>query len=121
MAESQDRKVSLTGSNLFCHYTHGVADTSLVSLDACPDSHYPVRPGATETRLIGIRWKLAVGRRHLTINRLTPQSNSNREQSVKKVKGYSASRTTADVVLVHGAWADGSSWAHVVTPLQSRG
>jgi pimeloyl-ACP methyl ester carboxylesterase len=25
------------------------------------------------------------------------------------------------VVLVHGAWADGSSWAHVITPLQSRG
>jgi hypothetical protein len=44
MAESQDRKVSLTGSNLFCYYTHGVADTSLVSLDACPDSHYPVLP-----------------------------------------------------------------------------
>jgi hypothetical protein len=44
MAESQDRKVSLTGSNVFCHYTHGVADTSLVSLDACPDSYYPVPP-----------------------------------------------------------------------------
>ena len=27
----------------------------------------------------------------------------------------------ATVVLVHGAWADGSSWAHVITPLQSRG
>ena len=27
----------------------------------------------------------------------------------------------ATVVLVHGAWADGSSWAHVISPLQSRG
>jgi pimeloyl-ACP methyl ester carboxylesterase len=25
------------------------------------------------------------------------------------------------VVLVHGAWADGSSWARVITPLRSRG
>src|SRR5262245_23666421 len=29
--------------------------------------------------------------------------------------------TTAGVVLVHGAWADGSSWGHVIKPLQSRG
>jgi pimeloyl-ACP methyl ester carboxylesterase len=27
----------------------------------------------------------------------------------------------ATVVLVHGAWADGSSWSRVITPLQSRG
>ena len=32
-----------------------------------------------------------------------------------------ASGTTATVVLVHGAWADGSSWTRVITPLQSRG
>jgi pimeloyl-ACP methyl ester carboxylesterase len=32
-----------------------------------------------------------------------------------------ASRTKANVVLVHGAWADGSSWTHVITPLQSKG
>jgi pimeloyl-ACP methyl ester carboxylesterase len=32
-----------------------------------------------------------------------------------------ASRTTANVVLVHGAWADGSSWAHVIAPLRSKG
>jgi pimeloyl-ACP methyl ester carboxylesterase len=31
------------------------------------------------------------------------------------------SETTASVVLVHGAWADGSSWAHVITALQSKG
>lgn len=31
------------------------------------------------------------------------------------------SRTTATIVLVHGAWADGSSWARVIQPLQSRG
>jgi pimeloyl-ACP methyl ester carboxylesterase len=30
-------------------------------------------------------------------------------------------RTSATVVLVHGAWADGSGWARVITPLQSRG
>ena len=29
--------------------------------------------------------------------------------------------TDATVVLVHGAWADGSSWAHVITLLQSEG
>ena len=29
--------------------------------------------------------------------------------------------TNVTVVLVHGAWADGSSWARVITPLQSRG
>jgi pimeloyl-ACP methyl ester carboxylesterase len=27
----------------------------------------------------------------------------------------------ATVVMVHGAWADGSSWGHVITPLLSRG
>ncbi|MGZ5908755.1 MAG: alpha/beta fold hydrolase [Reyranella sp.] len=32
-----------------------------------------------------------------------------------------AIETTARVVLVHGAWADGSSWAKVIAPLQSRG
>jgi pimeloyl-ACP methyl ester carboxylesterase len=32
-----------------------------------------------------------------------------------------AIKTTASIVLVHGAWADGSSWAKVIAPLQSRG
>jgi pimeloyl-ACP methyl ester carboxylesterase len=32
-----------------------------------------------------------------------------------------AVKTTASVVLVHGAWADGSSWAKVIAPLQSSG
>jgi pimeloyl-ACP methyl ester carboxylesterase len=32
-----------------------------------------------------------------------------------------ASRTTASVVLVHGAWADGSSWTRVIKSLQSKG
>jgi len=31
------------------------------------------------------------------------------------------SKTIASVVLVHGAWADGSSWTHVINALQSRG
>ncbi|WP_094194105.1 alpha/beta fold hydrolase [Bradyrhizobium viridifuturi] len=30
-------------------------------------------------------------------------------------------KVNATVVLVHGAWADGSSWARVIRPLQSRG
>lgn len=33
----------------------------------------------------------------------------------------SGSKTTISIVLVHGAWADGSSWANVIKPLQSRG
>src|SRR5262249_49251395 len=33
----------------------------------------------------------------------------------------SGARTTASVVLVHGAWGDGSSWAHVIDALQRRG
>lgn len=33
----------------------------------------------------------------------------------------SASGALASVVLVHGAWADGSSWTRVIQPLQSRG
>jgi pimeloyl-ACP methyl ester carboxylesterase len=32
-----------------------------------------------------------------------------------------AAAMNATVVLVHGAWADGSSWARVITPLQSMG
>src|SRR5262249_9176894 len=31
------------------------------------------------------------------------------------------SQTMASVVLVHGAWAEGSSWAYVIKRLQSRG
>jgi hypothetical protein len=45
MAKIEHRQVNLTGLNLFCHYTHGVAATSLVSPDACPDNSYPVRRG----------------------------------------------------------------------------
>ncbi len=29
--------------------------------------------------------------------------------------------TKASVVLVHGAWADGSSWNEIIAPLQSKG
>jgi len=43
--------------------------------------------------------------------RVAPGTTSKSEQA----------ETEATVVLVHGAWADGSSWAHVITPLQSRG
>jgi pimeloyl-ACP methyl ester carboxylesterase len=31
------------------------------------------------------------------------------------------SKTRTNVVLVHGAWADGSSWSQIIKPLQSRG
>jgi len=31
------------------------------------------------------------------------------------------SKTTASIVLIHGAWADGSSWTPVIKRLQSRG
>jgi pimeloyl-ACP methyl ester carboxylesterase len=31
------------------------------------------------------------------------------------------SRKNAEIVLVHGAWADGSSWTRVIQPLQSKG
>ncbi|XUJ33366.1 alpha/beta fold hydrolase [Bradyrhizobium japonicum] len=41
---------------------------------------------------------------------------------VRDVNGRSqAAGMDATVVLVHGAWADGSSWAHVITLLQSEG
>jgi len=33
----------------------------------------------------------------------------------------SGSNHTANIALVHGAWADGSSWAQVIKPLQSKG
>jgi pimeloyl-ACP methyl ester carboxylesterase len=33
----------------------------------------------------------------------------------------SGSKARTSIVLVHGAWADGSSWADVIKPLQSKG
>jgi pimeloyl-ACP methyl ester carboxylesterase len=36
-------------------------------------------------------------------------------------KGMSGSKGKTSVVLVHGAWADGSSWSDVIGPLQSKG
>jgi pimeloyl-ACP methyl ester carboxylesterase len=33
----------------------------------------------------------------------------------------SGSDTATNIALVHGAWADGSSWARVIQPLQSKG
>jgi pimeloyl-ACP methyl ester carboxylesterase len=45
------------------------------------------------------------------------QSRTNREGR----EAMNRSSTKISVVLVHGAWADGSSWARVITPLQSRG
>src|SRR5690348_6736789 len=37
------------------------------------------------------------------------------------VATLSEAKTQVSIVLVHGAWADGSSWAQVITPLQARG
>jgi pimeloyl-ACP methyl ester carboxylesterase len=39
----------------------------------------------------------------------------------KSKMSSSSSNSTVSVVLVHGAWADGSSWARVIKPLQSSG
>jgi pimeloyl-ACP methyl ester carboxylesterase len=36
-------------------------------------------------------------------------------------KGHSVSRNSTSVILTHGAWADGSSWAKVILPLEQRG
>jgi pimeloyl-ACP methyl ester carboxylesterase len=49
-----------------------------------------------------------------------------RPRASRKVAGNAtnksaSSEASATVVLVHGAWADGSSWARVITPLQSSG
>jgi alpha-beta hydrolase superfamily lysophospholipase len=48
-----------------------------------------------------------------------------RPRTSKKVEDITSKSEPAEmnatVVLVHGAWADGSSWAHVIAPLQSRG
>lgn len=33
----------------------------------------------------------------------------------------SAAKANATVVLVHGAWADGSSWSKIIAPLQAKG
>jgi pimeloyl-ACP methyl ester carboxylesterase len=45
-----------------------------------------------------------------------------RPQETKHASSPSADKPAgATVVLVHGAWADGSGWARVITPLQSKG
>ena len=36
-------------------------------------------------------------------------------------KGTNVSTNNIDVVLVHGAWADGSSWSKVIGPLEAQG
>jgi pimeloyl-ACP methyl ester carboxylesterase len=46
---------------------------------------------------------------------------SQTEQRLRQMETkMTESKTVASIVLVHGAWADGSSWAHVITRLQSR-
>jgi len=56
---------------------------------------------------------------------LTDLANAHPRRSKNVLQHISKKSEPADmgvnVVLVHGAWADGSSWAHVITPLQSRG
>ncbi len=36
-------------------------------------------------------------------------------------KGHAVSRHSTSVILTHGAWADGSSWAKVILPLERHG
>jgi pimeloyl-ACP methyl ester carboxylesterase len=36
-------------------------------------------------------------------------------------KGHAMSQNSTSVILTHGAWADGSSWAKVILPLQQHG
>jgi pimeloyl-ACP methyl ester carboxylesterase len=45
-----------------------------------------------------------------------PGASSQSEENLKMQSGSNAS-----VILVHGAWADGSSWSKVIEPLQERG
>ncbi|MBR0858308.1 alpha/beta fold hydrolase [Bradyrhizobium liaoningense] len=53
---------------------------------------------------------------------VTGAADARPHASRKDVTGRSeAADASATVVLVHGAWADGSSWARVITPLQSKG
>lgn len=49
------------------------------------------------------------------------QPRASREVAGDSTNKSESSEANATVVLVHGAWADGSSWARVITPLQSRG
>jgi pimeloyl-ACP methyl ester carboxylesterase len=44
-----------------------------------------------------------------------------RKPDVRSKMDGRSPNSTANIVLVHGAWADGSSWANVIRPLQSRG
>ncbi|WP_454630741.1 alpha/beta fold hydrolase [Bradyrhizobium cenepequi] len=53
---------------------------------------------------------------------VTGAADARPHASRKVVAGRSeAVERNVTVVLVHGAWADGSSWARVITPLQSKG
>src|SRR5580704_9743114 len=40
---------------------------------------------------------------------------------LRSLKGENMQEGSLDVVLVHGAWADGSSWSQVITALRSKG
>jgi pimeloyl-ACP methyl ester carboxylesterase len=56
---------------------------------------------------------------------MTAPADASPRPSTKVVRDMAnraeSAQASATVVLVHGAWAEGSSWAHVITPLQSRG
>jgi pimeloyl-ACP methyl ester carboxylesterase len=87
------------------------------------------------TSLFRTFWKIPQDSRSLTRNadgssaRHAPgdEAHGKRGASVPirfaNVKGTNVSgcNETASVVLVHGAWADGSSWSNVIGPLQSKG
>ena len=64
--------------------------------------------------VLGFYGSAAGGERRLLNQRQT-------SETVTKGMLMNTSGTAATIVLVHGAWADGSSWARVIQPLQSRG
>src|SRR5260370_23529773 len=49
---------------------------------------------------------------------MTISSTGNR---IRPVKGDSEMSTRPNIILVHGAWADGSSWSAVIEDLQANG
>jgi pimeloyl-ACP methyl ester carboxylesterase len=65
---------------------------------------------------------MTVAATQLGMTALADANPSTTRKAVRyKAKKSQPTETNATVVLVHGAWADGSSWARVIRPLQSRG
>jgi pimeloyl-ACP methyl ester carboxylesterase len=54
-------------------------------------------------------------------NQTRPSLESSQVASKGLPMNLNDSKSKTSIVLVHGAWADGSSWADVIRPLQSKG